>query len=139
MAIDLKTEIQHYYYLYFKTPKNNIKEGVKNLFFWFGVIWNNRDWDHTFLYIVLRFKLKRMLNYFEKHGHSNHTKTIKDIKICISLIDTILKDNFLPDFDILSVHNITKHKFWVIEHKRKQKYIDLLFKIMSKYSIGWWD
>lgn len=36
----------------------NLYRGVKNLIKWFKVVWKDRDWDHTYIYKVLRFKLE---------------------------------------------------------------------------------
>jgi len=36
----------------------NLYRGVKNLIKWFSVVWKDRDWDHTYIYEILRFKLE---------------------------------------------------------------------------------
>jgi len=36
----------------------NLYRGIKNLIKWFKVVWKDRDWDHTHIYEVLRFKLE---------------------------------------------------------------------------------
>ncbi len=40
----------------------SIKYGIKNLITWFPIIWKDRDWDHWYLYKILRFKLIQMEN-----------------------------------------------------------------------------
>lgn len=37
----------------------NFIYGVKNLCKWFPLIWKDRDWDHTYIYKILDFKLEQ--------------------------------------------------------------------------------
>ena len=44
----------------------DIIRGVKNLIRWFPTIWKDRDYDHSYIYEVLRVKLENHQN------HENH-------------------------------------------------------------------
>ena len=69
-------------------------EGVKNLIKWFPVIWKNRDWDHTYIYDVLKFKLEQQAEYIG--GHNRHVSAKRDAEImllCTRLIEK-LHDEF---------------------------------------------
>lgn len=136
----MSDKIRYYYDTYIYTPYRIVIESCFNLFFWFKIISKDRNWDHNFFYIILQFKLKRMIIYFEKEANCGNGKhTAKYMKICVSLIDTILKDDFIPDYLQTKGNNICKVNMWEIERRRKQKYINLLFKIISKKSMTWWD
>ena len=73
----------------------NIKYGIKNLIIWFPYIWKDRNWDHTYIYIILKYKLHLTEQLIRNYGH--HIKHIQDadkIKICINLLDRLIKDEY---------------------------------------------
>lgn len=74
----------------------NIIIGIKNLYYWFPIIWNDRNWDQYYLYVILKHKLKKMEKYQRVHGiTSNNEKTAKKIKLCVNLLDRIIKDDYI--------------------------------------------
>ena len=67
-----------------------IKYGVKNLYKWFRVIWNDRDWDHHYIFQVLKFKLEKQANYLTKNGfHNNAQRDAELMMTCVRLIDKL--------------------------------------------------
>ena len=73
----------------------NVKCGIQNLISWFPIIWADRNWDHYFIYVTLRHKLHLTEQLIRNHGH--HTKHIQDantIKVCINLLDRLMKDEY---------------------------------------------
>jgi hypothetical protein len=50
----------------------DIPQGVPNLFRWFVIIWQDRDWDQYFLLRILELKFRRMAELHENHGHLLH-------------------------------------------------------------------
>ena len=41
--------------------------GIKNLITWFPVIWKDRDWDDYYILEILKFKINKTANSFEKN------------------------------------------------------------------------
>jgi hypothetical protein len=73
----------------------SIKYGIENLINWFPVIWKDRDWDHWFLYMILKKKLSDMEEYHRKYGHTvNAEKTADEMKTCVNLLDRLMKDEY---------------------------------------------
>jgi len=73
----------------------DIPRGIENLINWFPVIWKNRDWDHYFIYVILRHKL----HLTEQHirNHDMHTRAKEDadrIKVCVNLLDRLIADDY---------------------------------------------
>ena len=71
------------------------KYGIENLINWFPVIWQDRNWDHYFIYVILQKKLKLMEYQIRYLGH--HTRAEEDannIKICVNLLDRLIKDEY---------------------------------------------
>ena len=70
-------------------------KGIKNLWKWKKVIWNDRWYDSYFLFKLLKFKLENMEYKFRKDGmHLNNGKDADKMKICILLLDRIIKDEY---------------------------------------------
>lgn len=75
--------------------KNDIPRGIKNLITWFPVVWKDRQWDHQFIYVVLRHKLHLAEQYIRHHGiHVNNIRDANQIKMCINLLDRLIKDEY---------------------------------------------
>jgi len=73
----------------------SIIESIKQIFHWIPIIWKDKDWDHYFLYEILRFKLSNMEKYLIKHGHSTNAEKDADrIKICVNLLKRLMDDNY---------------------------------------------
>ena len=113
--------------------------------------YNNHDWE--FMLDLEQFKLKRMSKYFSKSNLSyDCEKTVKEINLCIKLIDIILEKD-LPGF----LYNNTKKLPYINtrNYKRFLKYIydndnyrdDLrqtkalyLYNLIRTYRMrSWWD
>jgi len=78
-----------------KDVKRNLIYGVKNLWVWFPVIWNDRNWDHQFIYKVFRYKLHLTEQLIRNNGHHlYHIKDADKIKICVNLLDRLMKDEY---------------------------------------------
>jgi hypothetical protein len=75
-----------------------LSQGVKNLIRWFPVIWKDRDYDHFFIYYLLREKLKQMEDFQLNHGHCvSHKEISHKIKICRILLDRLINDDYLEN------------------------------------------
>jgi len=104
----------------------DIPQGFGNLIKWFPVIWRDRDWDHHFLFEVLRFKLENMEWVFSKYGCGiGSERDAKRMRICIELIKRIQEDNYNGDYSI--------------NDRQLCQDVEYLFKLMNKYILGWWD
>lgn len=78
-----------------KSVYYKIKYGIENLILWFPVVWKDRNWDHYFIYVMVRHKLHLTEQLIRNHGH--HIRNIKDaddIKLCINLLDRLIEDDY---------------------------------------------
>jgi len=126
-----------------------IIEGIKNLWKWKSIIWNDRWWDSYFLFKILKFKLEQMEENFRERGiHVSAEKEADKMKICVLLLDRLIKDEYdenvfkhhyekwgEPEFssseinDELSQLHIT-HKNVITEEDEKQERKE--FRILCK-------
>jgi hypothetical protein len=72
---------------------------IHNLIRWFPIIWKDRDWDHHFIFEILKFKLKNQAEYIGKRG--NHLSAKRDAEImmtCIRLIERIQDEYYASEY-----------------------------------------
>jgi len=63
---------------------------IYNLYRWAPIIWRDQDWDHTFIFEILKFKLKNQAEYIG--GKDRHTRAKRDAELmmlCVRLIDKV--------------------------------------------------
>jgi hypothetical protein len=93
--------------------------GVKNLWKWFPVIWKDRDWDHNYIFEVLKFKISNQSNYIG--GHDRHTTAKRDAEIMMTvtrLIDKVQEDTYSMEY--MDYHK-TKYFFEELDEKRNDE------------------
>ena len=63
---------------------------IYNLYRWFPVIWKDQDWDHSFIYEILKFKLKNQAEYIGYHDrHMSAKRDAEIMMLCVRLIDKV--------------------------------------------------
>jgi len=166
--------------------------GIKNLIYWFPIIWKDRNWDSHYIFEILKHKLTAQANYIaEQDRHTRAQKDARDMRRCVKLMQLIDDDFYESEY---SDYHKTKNWFEPTEdndgtstwesrlleenfddyfakypliHKRalngegpfskndteKSKQViamnigninqerahKLLFKIMERNILGWWD
>jgi len=74
-------------------------KGVKNLFKWFPIVWNDRDWDDHFIWQILIFKLKKQAKYIS--GRDFHTRAKRDAQImmtCVRLMEKVSREEYAMEY-----------------------------------------
>jgi hypothetical protein len=72
----------------------NFIDGVKNIIKWAPIIYKDKNWDHSYIYSIIEFKLLQQRNCLVKaNRHTNIWETNRDITICLNLIQRI-KENY---------------------------------------------
>ena len=79
-------------------PRNFVR-GVRNLIKWGPVIWKDRDWDDTFLFEIIKFKISKMA---ESHGkifpHMGSERNVEIMKTVVRLIDKFQSEEYLHEY-----------------------------------------
>jgi len=74
---------------------HSLKLGIENLFKWFLVIWRDRDWDHIFLFEILRFKISNMERNFRKYGHHEGSeKDADNMSKCVEVLHRLIEEDY---------------------------------------------
>lgn len=75
------------------------KAGIPSLIKWTKIAWQDRDWDHSYIYKVLRFKINNTLKYIDKHArHVHYRQDVFWMKICVELIDKVSDEWYATEY-----------------------------------------
>jgi hypothetical protein len=80
-----------------------LKLGLANLLKWFPTIYNDRDYNHYFIYEILKNKL--ILTAYNIEKRDNHTSVRYDVgnmRLCVKLIEKLQNDYYINE--ILEYH-----------------------------------
>ncbi len=81
-----------YYHKYFK-------QGVKNIWYWFPIIWKDRHWDDHFIFEVLKHKLKAQAKYIgDKDRHTRAQQDAKRMRLCVKLIQLVQDEPYRMEY-----------------------------------------
>jgi len=77
----------------------DVKTGIGNLIKWFPVIWSDQQWDHVFLFCIIKKKLELMSDFFKNRSYSvDADKEAEKMDFCIHLLDRLVKDDYASSF-----------------------------------------
>ena len=114
-----------------------IKYGIKNLYKWFWVIWKDRNYDHYYIFEVLKFKLEKQAKHLADVGfHNDAQRDAERIMTCVKLINKLQNEEY---YDELSESGVRSSEAIQIVIDRHNKAKRLLFKILNDRIEEWWD
>ena len=88
---------------------------VRNLIYWFPIIWKDRNWDSHFIFEIMKHKLSAQADYIG--GRDLHTRAQLDAKrmrLCVKLMK-LVQDEFYSS-EYFDYHK-TKHWFEDVPNK----------------------
>ena len=110
---------------------------TKNVLRWLPIIWKDEQWDHYYIYEVLKWKLKFMSDAIRKNG--NHTLAEYDadrMMWAVRLIEKVQNEYYLVE--MINEDNLTREM--IIAGERKHyKARRILFTLLERYTERWWD
>jgi hypothetical protein len=84
-------------------------QGVKNLWKWFPTIWRDRDWDHGFIYEIIKVKLKNQSDYIGSRNTFISSKRNSELMKLTTRLIQRCQDDFY-ELELMDYHEI-KLKF----------------------------
>jgi hypothetical protein len=90
-----------------------IYRGIKNLIYWFPIIWRDRDWDHRYIYGILEAKIEKQARFIEKHGH--HISAKRDAEVMMTCVRLMKKVSLEYYSSEMSDYHETDMEFVPIE------------------------
>jgi len=114
-----------------------IWKGIKNLWVWFPVIWEDRDWDYYYILQVLKFKLEKQAKHLIEYGrHENAGRDVELMMTCVRLINKIQNEDYYEEYyDSKPMTNEMMLECQAQHNKAKR----LLFHILNERIDSWWD
>jgi hypothetical protein len=114
-----------------------IKNGVQNLYKWFWVIWKDRDWDHHYIFQVLKFKLEKQAKHLVKYGsHESAERDAELMMTCVKLINKIQNEEYYDELYKLDEKSPEALQAVIDKHEKAKR---LLFYILHERIERWWD
>jgi hypothetical protein len=119
----------------------NFANGVKNLWKWFPVIWEDRDWDQHYIYKILKTKLEFQAQHIHKNGfHTEAERDAEKMFLCARLIQIQIED--LYGTEHLDYHDVeyefvptdeTKQWFEIKDTTHSESYDEYFAKYPRQY------
>lgn len=132
-----------YYYI-----KYNIIDPFKNIIRWIPILWKDKDWDHSYIYDILAFKLKNQADYIGKHDRHITAKREAEIMMtCVRLMKKVSDSFYYTEdypyrkdkirFEPTDNPNLSKIEFDEISDNLEDyfKIYPRLYKLFSKNEI----
>jgi hypothetical protein len=123
-----------------KSKIKNIITGLCNLWKWRKVIYKDRDWDHYYIYEILRTKLKFQAEHFKKYGITESAEEKANQMLeCVDLIDKV-KNEYYLDLGVKGLldNNWTNEQFDEMLNKHDETEREIFDKIKNNINT-WWD
>jgi len=103
------------------------KRGIKNLIYWFPIVWRDRNWDSHYIFEILKHKLKAQSKYIG--GRDIHAQSKRDAEVmmtCVRLMEKVQDEFYSSEY---SDYHKTKHWF---EPADKEGYSTWESRILSE-------
>ena len=108
---------------------------IYNLYRWTPIIWRDQDWDHSYIYEILKFKLKNQAKYIgSKNRYIGAKRDADIIMLCVRLIDKVQNDYYGHEYfdyhksDLEFIDSETYPGSYEIEFTEISEHFDDYFK-----------
>lgn len=102
----------------------NFIDRIKNLIRWIPVIWKDYDFDHSYIYEILKFKLKNQAEHLKNSEYSDFDREYERLQTIIKLMDRVQNEYYIDTF---------------LSRKKHNKARKLLFKMLEENIEKYWD
>jgi hypothetical protein len=91
-----------YYHKTFRT-------GVRNLVYWFPIIWKDRNWDSHYIFEIMIHKIKAQSKYIgERDIHTRAKRDAEIMMLCVNLMKLVQDEHYSGEY---ADYHKTKHWF----------------------------
>jgi len=120
-----------------KDKIRSIKYGIKNILDFLPVVWQDRDWDYTYLYKILHAKLRKMEENTGWDFFVGGEKEKKNVTEARMLCERIINEN---EYWRDRYFENSTSRFWIfLPSQQADRDIERLCMILQKHSQKWWD
>lgn len=105
-----------------------LRRSIQKLYYWFPIIWKDRDWDHDYIFEILKHKLKSQSKYLEtQDSHLRVQQDVRRIKLCISLISKVQDETYESEYQ-----DYLKEEFRFEDSKKKDGFKEIYLDTTSE-------
>ena len=72
---------------------NNISTGISNIIKYFKIVWNDRDYDYTYIFNILRFKLEKQAKYINDKNRFISSRRNAELMLLTSRLIELIKED----------------------------------------------
>lgn len=109
--------------------------GIRNLIYWFPLIWQDRNHHYQFIFRILRHKLFDMERMPRSEGlAADSERSARQLHLCVALLDRLIFDDYTQDAHAYNSKKRMEHLSML-----KKQDIDYLFGMIAKHCDKWWD
>lgn len=105
----------------------SLKEGLRNILYWFPIIWEDRDFDWEYLAKIMEWKFRKMSHYFETGIVTDSPQISKELLTCAELLKRLQEDDMCELYSVKT--HMTRMKGWQ----------EMLGNLFSKRLRTWWE
>ena len=132
---DIKEDIEIWYNnLFIFDILYNIKHGIKNLWKYKSVIWNDRWYDYQYIFSLLEFKLKDTIKNWDNAHYVGSEFTKKRMQVLLNRIE-----EYAVNLENLEELYYTKKISKTEYNKRKDDLINKTWKSLGRNITRFWD
>lgn len=78
---------------------NSFTDGVINICVWLKTIYKDKNWDSSYIFDIIKFKLLQQRNYLVKaNRHEGVPSLNRDITLCINLIELVQSECYAMEY-----------------------------------------
>lgn len=76
-----------------------LREGIRNVIYWFPIIWKDRNWDSHYIFEILKHKLKAQAKYIgDRDMHTRAKQDARRMRLCISLMQKVQEEDYTVEY-----------------------------------------
>lgn len=112
---DWKYRIRDFFLDTFYWPVKQFARKVIKIVQYIPILWNDYDWDYSYIYVLLKYKLERTYKAID-YGYElpkSKNKRLKSLKRCIVLLENLIKDDYCKQE--LNVYHKNNKTNWIKE------------------------
>ncbi len=75
------------------------KRGIEKLWYWFPIIWKDRDWDGHYIFEIMKHKLQAQAKYIgDRDFHTRAQLDAKRMRLCVKLIQKVQDEDYTMEY-----------------------------------------
>ena len=76
-----------------------LKQGIKNIIYWFPIIWKDRHWDSHYIFEILKHKLEAQAQYIgSSDRHTRAQQDARRMRLCIKLMHKVQESEYSAEY-----------------------------------------